>query len=177
MSIHDPSVELILKRLTKVEKQNRRMKCAGMALLALACCALLMGQTSSKRTVEAEKIILRDSQGHVRIQLEAGRKGPANPFQDKLVEVPAITLYGENLAPKMMLTVGQNGPELTITDEKGFTRTILGQSALEVRDREGHSAVLGSTLQGNAKAPQGRPPTAASLVLFGKKNKVIWSAP
>jgi hypothetical protein len=138
MSFQDPNVEVISERVMKVEKQNGRIKCAGMALPVLAGSALLMGQTASKKTVEAEKIIQRDSQGHVRIQFEADRKIPANPFQDKLVEVPAITLYGENLAPKMLLTVGQNGPDLKITDEKGFPRTILGQSALEVLDREGH---------------------------------------
>jgi hypothetical protein len=177
MPTADQNVQDILHRLTNLEKHNRRLKHAGLALVVLAVGGLMMGQAGSTKTIEAEKIILRDGKGHVRIQLDARCLVPPQGPQDSLVETPSITLYGENLTPKLSLTLEQQGPELRITDEKGFPRTILSQSLLEIRDSAGYRTQLGSGAPEAENSGRAQHMSTASLVFFGKGDKVIWSAP
>lgn len=60
----------VVKRLWKIEAQNRNIKRGGVIILALAAASLLIGQASPKsRVIEAEKFILYDSRGMTRAQL------------------------------------------------------------------------------------------------------------
>jgi hypothetical protein len=52
----------MVARLEKVERQNRRMKGAGIVVRILAVAGLLMGKAFPKdRRVEAEGLVLRDA--------------------------------------------------------------------------------------------------------------------
>ncbi|MGA8285943.1 MAG: hypothetical protein WB796_14415, partial [Candidatus Sulfotelmatobacter sp.] len=62
-------VEELEKRVARVEGQNRRLKRTGAAGLIVVALLVIMGQTSSKKTVEANEFILRDGAGNVRARL------------------------------------------------------------------------------------------------------------
>ncbi|MBI4464281.1 MAG: hypothetical protein HY647_06210 [Acidobacteria bacterium] len=76
-----PATELndVLKRLEKLERQNRRLKQIGAVALVVIAALVLMGQafptrtvaaqSSPQRTVEANEFILRDGDGKVRAML------------------------------------------------------------------------------------------------------------
>jgi hypothetical protein len=61
--------EELERRLLSVEKQNRRLKQLGAALLVLVTSLIVMGEAPSKKTVEANEFILPDSNGNVRAKL------------------------------------------------------------------------------------------------------------
>ena len=66
----------LAQRVEKLEKANRRLKLAGVLVLTLVGCWLLLGVASPKRTVQAEEFILRDANGKVQVMLGAGAEGP-----------------------------------------------------------------------------------------------------
>ena len=61
---------LVMNRLERLEKQNRRIKQIGALALILIASVLLMGQASSKRTVEANQFMLKDTSGRLRATLD-----------------------------------------------------------------------------------------------------------
>ncbi len=97
----------LAQRVEKLEKANRRLKLAGVLVLALVGCLLLLGVASPKRTVEAEEFILRDANGELRVNLSMTAEGPALIFVDAnrvtrvvlmamVAEAPALFLYDAN---------------------------------------------------------------------------------
>ena len=60
MESHATQSKNITEHLEKLERQNRRMKQAGVVALIIAAAVLLMGQASPNRTVEANEFVLRD---------------------------------------------------------------------------------------------------------------------
>jgi hypothetical protein len=68
----DQRIELqsIVTGLERVEEENRRLKQGVVVLLVFAGAALLMGQGRPNRTVEAEKFLLKDTNGRVRARLD-----------------------------------------------------------------------------------------------------------
>ena len=67
----------MIERLEKLERQNRRMKQAGAAVLVLAAAVLLMGQASPNRTVEANRFVLTDRSGNEQGVLMLKPSGPS----------------------------------------------------------------------------------------------------
>jgi hypothetical protein len=68
---------------------------------------------------------------------------------------------------------------VTIWGKTGRFRVDLGEDGpnLDLKDNEGYSTILGRTdLVASSSGRKQRTP-AASLVLFGKDQKVLWSAP
>ena len=65
----NPTMEAVVERLDRVERENRRLKKAGVAILAGIAGVVLMGQampTKVAKVVEAEKFVLKDTAGKVR---------------------------------------------------------------------------------------------------------------
>jgi hypothetical protein len=96
--------------------------------------------------------------------------GPAfSLFDDQGVEAASIqwnkslgalvTLGGLNAKTEAVLAVESGGARLALTDSNGF-QSVLGSNSLE-------NETTGETHQ----------TSAASLVMFGKDNKLIWKAP
>jgi hypothetical protein len=79
--LHDRLVD----RLVILEKQNRRFKQLGAALLVLLASLAVMGQAPSKKVVEANEFVLRDDAGKVRAKL----------LIDQPFEKSALLLYDE----------------------------------------------------------------------------------
>ena len=62
-------LEDIQDRLLKLERQNRRLKQFGVAVLIASTSLIAMGQAPSKKIIEANEFILRDDSGNVRARL------------------------------------------------------------------------------------------------------------
>jgi hypothetical protein len=115
-----------------------------------------------------------------------------------------LTFYGENGEAKVVLGSGPLVSFLSLNDEKGEpharisnlgsnTPEVLLNSGggneaeivvdanngpqIDVRDTNGFSATLGRTAIVTTRTGEQHQTSAASLTLFGKDGKVIWSAP
>ncbi len=69
----NPTMEAVVQRLDRVERENRRLKKAGVAILAGIAGVVLMGQAKPStvaKVVEAEKFVLRDTAGKIRGELK-----------------------------------------------------------------------------------------------------------
>jgi hypothetical protein len=109
MTTQTSDLAAVVTRLEKVERQNRRLKFAGLTVLLLAAGGLLMGQTLPKsRTVEAEEFALRDGDGTrlARLGLVDG--------------LPVLTLFDRTGTTRIRLQVGGlNRTEFTLAGETG----------------------------------------------------------
>jgi hypothetical protein len=117
MTLQAPETHLILERLNKLEKRNRRLSLALALLMVLAGCVIFSGARffGRGRTLTARRIVLKDDTGTTRAILGMRSAGPG------------LTLYdenGENI--QALLTVVRTGPLLTLYDANGTTRVLLG---------------------------------------------------
>ncbi len=80
---------------------------------------------------------------------------------------------------------GGDAPSITINDKEGGEAVLDSSGAtfrgdaprITLTDDEGFQAVLGSTGTVETRTGRTNQTSAASLILFGKDEKVIWSAP
>ena len=140
------SQDEILARLTRLEKENRRIRSIGVVLLVSAIGILTVAAQAARRTVTANEFVLQDEQGHVRAQLfmdsygaslvfldAAGRKQMAlGESADKLGRGHASLKLGEGAVTTPYVLVGTAKEEwATISDGgvflagKGTTRIVL----------------------------------------------------
>lgn len=108
MVAHTADLDSILRRLERLEKQNRRLKAIGAALLILISTILFMGQTGPNRTVEAERFVLKDAQGIARGELGMDS-----------VDRPTLTLRDATGWP-MVTLAGGTQPFLGLTGDNSF---------------------------------------------------------
>jgi len=58
-------METLVRRLDRVERENRSLKRAGVAIQAMIATVVLIEQALPKRrTIEAEKLVLKDTSGN-----------------------------------------------------------------------------------------------------------------
>lgn len=109
MTAQTPDLAVVVARLEKVERQNRRMKFTGISVLLLAAVGLLMGQAQPKgQTVEAEEFVLRDSVG-----TRLARLGLADGL-------PVLTFFDRTGTTRVRLQVwGVSKTEFTLSGETG----------------------------------------------------------
>jgi hypothetical protein len=110
---------------------------------------------------------------------------------------PGIELFNESGKPRVSIEAGKTGEFILLGDTAGKESSMLWNSgvsilgkagsfrlelgeegpSLDLKDNEGYSTTLGRTdLIALGSGRKERTP-AASLVLFGKDRKVLWSAP
>lgn len=183
--------EAALQRLETLELHNRRLKQMGAVVLALAASVLLLGQTASKRTVEANEFILSDANEKHRAALTLDEtKGPS------------LTLYDANQKERVRLALSDRGARMVFLDGNGSERVTLsvenditslrlsrpeGSSVsldvatlgagMAVTDKDGFKTAIGTTgllTRGTAEMCK---TSSASVVLSNKDNRVIWKAP
>jgi hypothetical protein len=94
MTSEAPELAAVVGRLEKVERQNRRLKFAGVMVLVLAAAGLLMGQATPGRVVQAEKVVLQEASRKVRAEL--------GTFPDGRV---ALVLYDKDRMTRIELRV------------------------------------------------------------------------
>ncbi len=154
----------LLRRLDRLERQNRRFKLAGSLMLIGFAALVLMGQAKPSnvaKVIEAEKFILRNTDGKTRGVLLISDDGN-----------PALALFDKNGKMRVRLDaskLGFFGVGLSLFDEIGNGRAALlltpaGMPVLNLTRRI-PDAALGLTL------------TQSSLFLTDKDDKVIWRAP
>jgi hypothetical protein len=113
------SLEDLQERLLKLEKQNRRFKQLGVAALIVPTLVLILGQASSKKTVEANEFLLRDDSGNVRWSLAVN---PARAHGS-----PEMFFFDEKRNPRLKLDGGvgiitDGGGQVTVYDGNGQVR-------------------------------------------------------
>jgi hypothetical protein len=98
-----------------LERQNRRLKAAGLSVLTVFVSVLLLAQaTPTRRTVEAQAFYVTDHPGGApRALLSISGDGPALVLNDR-AGVRRVTL-----------ALRDNGPHLDLADSRGVTRASL----------------------------------------------------
>lgn len=116
MTSQETAIEAVLERLTKLEKQNRRLKRTGVAVLVAAASLAFMGQASKNKTVEANEFVLRDSAGRVRASLSV----------DSLLGAAELVLFDIKGRERVVLasatTLPDSGTALLLADSQGRQR-------------------------------------------------------
>jgi hypothetical protein len=198
-------MEAVVERLERLERQNRRLRRGGI-VVALAAVSLFGAcWLRPSGTVDAERFVLRDKQGRIRIEIAMSydfREG--NPVIRLLDEKGTkLTTLGAGL---LRIADGK-GVEATLLDnmlqfnnEAGVSARLGGAkeggslflfglsrggsillnadtSGLEISDGDGFRADLGKISLIPDRTGETRQRSAASLVLSGRDDKVLWSAP
>jgi hypothetical protein len=139
---HPTSLEDLYRRLISLEKQNRRLKQLGAALIVLVTSLIVMGQASSKKTVEANEFVLRDNSNNVRARLSIHE-----PF-----DIPEMDLFDEKGRPSVELSgglvpsdgsVGVQGGGLILYDSQGHERGtfLVKDSTAYLRLNDGNGSL------------------------------------
>ncbi len=74
----EPTMETLARRLDQAEREDRRLKQAGVVALAVIAAVVLMGQATPSnlaKKVKAEAFVLYDSTGNLRAQLSVNPEG------------------------------------------------------------------------------------------------------
>ncbi len=110
------------ERLNRLERENHRMKQAGVVALAVIAAVVLMGQATGgkvAKVVEAEKFVLRDAEGKPRARLESLPSGSVR-----------LALLDKNENIQSVLGVGVGRPSLVLAGRNN--KTILTTSFLSI---------------------------------------------
>jgi hypothetical protein len=146
------------------------------------------------KNIEAESFLLKDPAGHVRAELAMAGTGPSFKLRDQngsaLVTIslndsapggPFVLLSDpQHHAGLTMSALEGAGSQLSLTGERPEIQARIAVApdgtSLQVSDQDGFSANIGNGVQAN-KSGQVKKTTAASITLFNKDRKVLWSAP
>jgi hypothetical protein len=104
----------LMKRLERVENENRRLKHLGLAIVIAGAVLVLMGQARPSRDITAQRFTLTDMSGNKKAEL--GLSG----------ELPHLWFYGPS--PKNLevsIIGGSEGGQLTFSGADGSTRALL----------------------------------------------------
>lgn len=134
-----------LRRLERLERENRRLKVVvGSILLGLAAVGLVgqAGAKSGGMVVEAEQFLLRDSSGVLRAALKTAVNGPVGlaladtKGQNRMLldvdkdGLQGVSFYDERQRPRAVLAVLDNGGVgLTLSDQQGQPRVVVAVKA------------------------------------------------
>ena len=198
-------LQAILHRIETIETQIRHLKraafvCALAAIALFGACGL-----RSRDAVEAERFAVRDKQGRVRVEIAMSYDFPnGNPvirlLDEKGKELTTLgagvleirdekgtvgaTLLDDTLqfgkgGAAARLEGGEHGGMLWLFGSPAGGNILLNSdlSSIEVSDSQGYRADLGKSNLFTDKTGQTRQTSAASLVMSGKDDKVLWSAP
>jgi len=182
--MNEPTMETLARRVDKVERENRRMKQAGVVALAVIAAVVLMGQATPSKVVAkevvAEKFVLRDASGRAHAVLGTVNK-----------RAVSLALIDKNGKPRVVLGVSSDGSSsLSFYDKDVNRRAVLGLRAddspdLALLDKDGKlRARLSLNDEGSATLvfTDSGGKISASLIgtrlaFFDRDGKVIWSAP
>jgi hypothetical protein len=144
--------------------------------------------------IEAQSFILKDANGRVRAELYMDGEGPSL----KLLDQNGASLVGLSLrdaspsGPFLLLSDPQHqssvsisvaageGSQLSMIGERADIQAHIGVTpggtTMELSDKDGFTTSIGSGMQ-PTKNGQVKKTSAASVTLFTKDRKVLWSAP
>jgi len=120
--MNEPTMETLEGRLDRVERENRRLKRAGVVALAVIAAVVLMGQATGSKVVEAQKFVVKDADGTVRAILGEGK----SHIVDSPVQRFGLHLYGSNGKDRASLAEwGEDGTGLVLYDKQLRTTAKL----------------------------------------------------
>jgi hypothetical protein len=135
MAKHEADLASVSKRLDKMERQNRLMKCALAAGLLFAGAATLMGGQQKAKTGEPENFVLRDEKGTERLWLGMAKDGPVLRFRDEggkeslwlgvTKHTPGLVLFDAQGKRSASLSTGKGGVSLVFYDNNGKNHAWL----------------------------------------------------
>ena len=141
MNAQPVNLEALAVRLEKVERQNRRLKCLGLGVLAFLGIAFLAGsqQPSGGKGTDTDRFSLRDAQGKERVRVGMGAEGPVLQFlNEQGTEVGGFGIGKEGMSLRLVdargkvltgLSVERTGVAIVATDADG--RLLVGANALK----------------------------------------------
>jgi hypothetical protein len=146
------------------------------------------------KKIEAESFILKDGNGRVRAELSMAGTGPSLKLRDES-GAALVTLSLNDEAPGgpflllsdpqhhgglSMSVLGGAGSQLSLTGERADIQAHIGVTpdgtTLALSDEDGFTTSLGNDVR-PSKGGQVKKTSAASITLFSKDRKVLWSAP
>jgi hypothetical protein len=114
----------------------------------------------------------RDESGSALVTLSLNDEAPGGPFL--LLSDP------QHRAGLSMSVLGGAGSQLSLTGERADIQAHIGVTpdgtTLALSDQDGFTTSIGNDMQ-PAKGGQIKKTSAASITLFSKNRKVLWSAP
>jgi hypothetical protein len=172
-----------MSRLERVEKENRRMKQAALGVVVIVCSVFLMGQVRPNRTIEAQRFVVKDSNGKVRAAFGMEDNDPKGATL--AIGSAGLTVAGEEERYTVYLHGGDiawlilSSKESTdyINARVGPPDNSLPSPQLSVGDRDGYSTDIGHTDLVTTRTGEKHHTSAASVVMIGKDKKTLWSAP
>ena len=144
--------------------------------------------------VEAQGFILKDDNGRVRAELSMTGTGPSLKLRDSSgAALVSISLNdGQPGGPFVLLSDAQHHASInmSVLDGGGSQLALIGDrpdiqmhlgvtssgTAFEATDKDGFGTTIGNTVQ-TAKNGKTKNTSAASVVLFDKERKTLWSTP
>jgi hypothetical protein len=110
--MNEPTMETLARRLDRLEREDRRLKLAGVVALAVIAAVMLMGQAGKPgKIVGAEQFIVHDARGGVRAELGTLPNGTVR-----------LVLYdrGNPGETRVILSAGpETSPGLSFSDKAG----------------------------------------------------------
>ena len=186
-----PDLQVILERMSELEAQNRRLRWGSVAILTLFSAVILMGQAApAPRVVEAQRFILKDSDGNVRGWMGTIGRGSelslgnvdAQPMMRLIVSTDSSDLhfFGSRKSG-MNLGLDSGNPDISVMGAEGsggagITFRENGPS-LTLVDAKGFSTIVGATQLEKPANGGTHSTSAASIVLLDRDKKIIWRTP
>lgn len=137
-------------------------------------------------------LLLLDAKETPQISVAAGERpfvGVSNPNGQQLLalgsfspELFGLMLYGKDNGPplhgiQMGLGVFKGVPHLDLHGEVPEEEMFLDPGGFDLTDKQGFETKIGRTSLETPRTGETHETSAASIVLFGKGSKVLWSAP
>jgi hypothetical protein len=194
-----PDLMSLCARISRLERQSRRVKIAGTIAMVLAACIVVMGQAETAKVVTANEFVLKDADAKVRAKIGMGldflhKDGPAIVLFDAENHARISLSTSEDDATVYVNSAqlsessamwagspGKSGSGLGVTGPAGVFRVNLDGAAVggpqvSIEDKEGYSTEIGRCDLVTKTGREEKTP-AASLILFNKDKKIMWSAP
>jgi hypothetical protein len=110
-SLNEPDIQTIIERLGKLERQNRRLRYAGVVTLIAFGALVIIGQTTYKRRViRAEEFQLVDSHGNLKGRMCVDSDDPQlELFNQHGVSAVALYAYDKGNIGQLLLSSVESG--------------------------------------------------------------------
>jgi hypothetical protein len=199
--MHDAQIELILARLTRLERQNRRWQAVSTLAVLICGMVLLVGAGRSEepniaKEIRARQFVLVDERGTVLARLgalphgamglgfyDAGKKSRVLLAVDP-DGASSLSLIGRDGQSSLLLKAdGEGAAGLRLFDKRWKIRASLatwpdGSPFLQLSDRDGKDrALLGYTETMVTTTGEIIKRPESSLILMNGDHTVIWRAP
>jgi len=154
----EPTLEVLVKRVERLERQNRRFRLGGLGVLLAAGSFLLVGAAGPAKTVQAENFVLLDDTGkQLAVLHNVPKQGPTLEMHDSIDgkrrlalyvdgDGPGLTMYDHEGKQRATLEV-EDGPFLALEDDADKIRLMLGVQPEERGQKPGPFLAMG-LLQG-----------------------------